>query len=145
MTTVQHQEPTKRIPIPEEAIDVKLAILVDQNEPGKGWKEISMSGGGLRDTPKSLGIKDGSSIAYTFAGDDDDEMDDDEKTGDEEVNGKFKVVWPSYEDTYEDQMEADQDEDGDGVEGLNEENGDQEDDIDDRKRKRTRYEDEDED
>ncbi len=73
----------------------------------KGWKEIKLSGGGggMKDTPKGLGIKDGGCLAFMFRSEDEDG--DEEKEMEGEGTG-FVVEWPSYEDNY---GEMDQDED----------------------------------
>jgi hypothetical protein len=89
----------QRVQVPEEISDVKIAMLRDQYDNSKGWEEIVLSGGGLRDTAKSVGLKDGSVVAFKFIDGDKEEAEEDD------VNDGFNVQWPSYDETYPDQME----------------------------------------
>lgn len=102
--------------------------MVDPYDSTRGWQEIDFSGGALKESPKGLGIKDGAAIAYRFADieDDNEDMEEDEK------GEKFEVVWPSYEDTYPEEMEVEGEED----EGEDEDEDEDLQAIGDRKRKR---------
>jgi hypothetical protein len=61
--------PTK---IPDSILDVVLGVPVDPYELSKGWDELDTRGGGMKETPRSLGLKDGSKIAFAFAENDED-------------------------------------------------------------------------
>jgi hypothetical protein len=69
-----------------------LGVPVDVYEPSKGWVEITTDGG-IKESPKSLGLKDGSVVAFAF-------IDGDE--GGESM--EFNVEWSSYEEQYPDDM-----------------------------------------
>ena len=60
------------IQIPGHFADVILGLPKDMYDPGKGWTEFDTSsvGGGIKKSPKSLGLKDGAQIAFAFVGDD---------------------------------------------------------------------------
>lgn len=42
-----------------------LGVPIDVYEPSKGWVEINTDGA-FKESPKSLDLKDGSEIAFTF-------------------------------------------------------------------------------
>jgi hypothetical protein len=79
------------VKIPDNINEVALGVLVDPNETSKGWTEIDTVGGGLKECPKSSGLKDGAAVAFAFL----------EQEGDEVA---FEVLWSSYEEMYD--MEA---------------------------------------
>lgn len=79
--------PDKPIPIPESINEVALGVPIDIYEPSKGWTELDTTSGGLKECPKSLGLKDGAVIAFAFL------------DGFEEP--KFEVEWSSYEDNFD--------------------------------------------
>jgi hypothetical protein len=73
---------------------VLLGVPIDVYEPSKGWVEITTDGG-AKESPKSLGLKDGSVIAFAFV----------EGARDEGAEGvEFNVEWSNYEDQYADEM-----------------------------------------
>jgi hypothetical protein len=74
---------------------VLLGVPVDSYEPSKGWVEITTDGG-LKESPKSLGLKDGSMIAFTFVNG---------EQGDEPL--EFHVQFSSYEEQYPEDIVAD--------------------------------------
>jgi hypothetical protein len=80
------------LPIPSSIHEVLLGIPVDSYEPSKGWVEITTDGG-LKESPRSLGLKDGCMIAFTFI---------EGEQGDETV--EFHVEFSSYEDQYPEDM-----------------------------------------
>lgn len=53
--------------------------------------------GGLKECPKSLGLKDGAVVAFAFL-----------EKGDEFAEPVFRVEWSSYEDNYEMQGEGEE-------------------------------------
>ncbi|RDL32951.1 Uncharacterized protein BP5553_08390 [Venustampulla echinocandica] len=58
--------------IPESIQDVALGALVDAYDPSRGWTELDNTpGGGNKESPKSLGLKDGGMVAFTFVNSDD--------------------------------------------------------------------------
>lgn len=50
---------------PSETADIILGKTVDKNDEDERWEEICKEGG-MKDTPKSLGLKDGSSLAFSY-------------------------------------------------------------------------------
>ncbi|KAI9742882.1 MAG: hypothetical protein M1818_003611 [Claussenomyces sp. TS43310] len=87
--------------IPDSIEDIALGVPVDECDAGKGWQElVLMNGGtGIRDSPKSLGLKDRGMVAFRF------------KKGDEmEGAGEslFEVTLPTYEETYGEGAEIDE-------------------------------------
>jgi hypothetical protein len=72
----------------------------------KGWRQLGGVGEdalGLKESPKTLGIKDGGVLAFRFREEDEGDEDEDEEGGWEEVGEetqKFVVEWPSYDETY---------------------------------------------
>lgn len=106
---------TKNIEIPESIHDVAFGVPVDIYEMSKGWEELNTGGaaGGMKESPKSLGLKDGSCLAFRFAG---------EEEGDED--DLFSVEWPDYEELYGERdldMEVDREDGDSGEEGVEEE------------------------
>jgi len=83
------------IPIPESPKDIRLGVLVNNNDPSKGWQELELNDGdkGPKDTPKGQGLKDGTVVAFRFRGEDEDESMDDVE--------KFDVEFPPFDDPYE--------------------------------------------
>lgn len=67
-----------------------LGVPVDPYEPSKGWDELDIRAGGIKETPKSLGLKDGSKIAFAFT------------DGEEDKAAKelFYVEYPDLEALY---------------------------------------------
>lgn len=83
------------IQIPDSIEEILLGVPVDSYEPSKGWVEITTDGG-VKESPKSLGLKDGCMIAFTFV------------EGEQgEDPAEFHVEFSSYEDQYPDEMERD--------------------------------------
>jgi len=80
------------LPIPGSIHEVLLGVPIDTYEPSKGWVEITTEGG-IKESPKSLGLKDGSMIAFAFI---------EGKQGEETV--EFNVEFSSYEDQYPEDM-----------------------------------------
>jgi hypothetical protein len=100
-------EPDEYIPIPDDSKDVALAVPVDVHNIEKGWRQLGRPGEdalGLKESPKTLGIKDGGVLAFRFRGEDERDGDDDEEEAEGEEVGedtqKFVVEWPSYDETY---------------------------------------------
>jgi hypothetical protein len=60
---------------------VILGVLNDSHDPSKGWKELSLSGDEMEDSPKALAIRDQAPLAFRFGQEKD-----------------FEVQWPSYDD-----------------------------------------------
>jgi hypothetical protein len=87
--------PTK---IPTEILDMILGVPIDVYEPSKGWTELATSGGGIKESPKSLGLKDGSVVAFAFVNGEDRA----------EKEGEFIVEWSSYEDQYPEEEMAEE-------------------------------------
>ncbi|KAF4624645.1 hypothetical protein G7Y89_g13525 [Cudoniella acicularis] len=53
--------------IPESILDVILGVPNDPYDNTKGWSELDTTpGGGITESPKSLGVKDGGVIAFVF-------------------------------------------------------------------------------
>ena len=67
-----------------------MGVPVDVYEPSKGWTELATGGGGIKESPKSLGLKDGSVVAFAFVNGE----------RDDETGAEFVVEWSSYEDQY---------------------------------------------
>lgn len=80
------------MPIPDSIHEVLLGVPVDIYEPSKGWVEISTDSG-IKESPKSLGLKDCSMIAFAFI---------EGEQGDETV--EFHVEFSSYEEQYPEDM-----------------------------------------
>lgn len=81
--------------IPTSVNEILLGVPIDTYEPSKGWVEITTDGG-VKDTPKSLGLKDNCMIAFAFIEGD---------QGEEPV--EFHVEFSSYDDQYpEDMLDA---------------------------------------
>ena len=95
-------EPNDYVSIPDSIDDVALAFPADQNDMSKGWKELELSGGkgGMKDSPKGKGLKDGGVLAFRFRSEAEDEDGEGEGDGEE-----FVVEWPSYDDNYGDQVQ----------------------------------------
>jgi hypothetical protein len=70
---------------------VALGVLADVYEPSKGWTELDTNAGGLKESPKSLGLKDGAIVAFAFLPEGD--------VGEKEA--EFVVEWSSYEENYD--------------------------------------------
>lgn len=83
---------TEPLPIPDSIHEVLLGVPVDTYEPSKGWVEIATDWN-IKESPKSLGLKDGSMIAFTFI-----EGEEGEETA------EFHVEFSSYEDQYPEDM-----------------------------------------
>ncbi|KAE9368689.1 hypothetical protein N431DRAFT_512916 [Stipitochalara longipes BDJ] len=79
--------PTK---IPDSILDIVLGVPIDQYDPSKGWDELDTRGVGMKETPKSLGLKDGSKLAMAF-------VDDGE---DKEAKELFYVEYPDIAALY---------------------------------------------
>jgi len=68
-----------------------LGVQVEQYDPSKGWDELDTRGGGMKETPRSLGLKDGTKIAFAF-------VDVDEE--DKEAKELFYVEYPDVAALY---------------------------------------------
>ena len=86
------------IKIPTEVLDVILGVPIDVYEPSKGWTELDTVGEGIKECPKSLGLKDGSVIAFAFVNGEQNQ----------EKEGEFEVEWSSYEDHYPEEEMAEE-------------------------------------
>jgi len=83
---------TDLVPIPDSILDVILGVPVDQYDMSKGWTELDTTAGGeIRESPKSLGVKDGSAIAFAFVTGDDAE---------ERVGDGFWVEFSNVDELY---------------------------------------------
>lgn len=82
-----HALTPETIPIPESIDDVIFGVPLEEFDVAQGWKELELTNGGkgMRNTPKNLGVKDGSMVAFKFRG---------EEFGDE----SFAVTLPSLDD-----------------------------------------------
>ncbi|KAM3086164.1 hypothetical protein ACMFMG_000300 [Clarireedia jacksonii] len=78
---------SKKTPLPDSIEDIRLGVPKDIYEPSKGWTELHV---GVGDTPSSMGLKDGSLVAFRF------DSEDDEGEG----SGEFEVKFPSYAEEY---------------------------------------------
>ncbi|CAG8952875.1 hypothetical protein HYFRA_00007589 [Hymenoscyphus fraxineus] len=76
------------IEIPNSPAEVVLGVPNDAYDPSKGWSELD-TGNGLKETPKSLGVKDGSMIAFVFV-----------PEGEEDSEPEFKVEFCNLEELY---------------------------------------------
>ncbi|KAH6711286.1 hypothetical protein BKA61DRAFT_577746 [Leptodontidium sp. MPI-SDFR-AT-0119] len=54
------------LPIPKSGSDVVLGVPKDNYDLEKGWDELAISAAGLKESPKSLGLKDSAMIAFAF-------------------------------------------------------------------------------
>jgi len=54
------------VQIPDSVEDVRLGVPKDVYDLSKGWEEISIDSEGIEECPKSLGLKDGGNLAFTF-------------------------------------------------------------------------------
>jgi hypothetical protein len=79
--------PTK---IPDSILDIVLGVPIDPYELSKGWDELDTRGGGMIETPRSLGLKDGSKIAFAFV----------ENDEDKEAKELFYVEYPDLDALY---------------------------------------------
>jgi hypothetical protein len=79
--------PTK---IPDSILDIVLGVPIDQYDPSKGWDELDTRGAGIKESPKSLGLKDGSKLAMAFV----------EDGEDKEAKELFYVEYPDVEALY---------------------------------------------
>ncbi|KAH7319438.1 hypothetical protein BKA65DRAFT_465368 [Rhexocercosporidium sp. MPI-PUGE-AT-0058] len=80
------------LPIPKSGIDVVLGVPKDNYDMDKGWDELAVSAAGLKESPKSLGLKDGAMIAFAFA-------DSEHWTN----NGEFHVEFSNVDELYPDE------------------------------------------
>ncbi len=53
-----------------------MGVPRDVYDLGKGWEELSTRTEGIRETPRSLGLKDAAQIAFAFADSEDFTADD---------------------------------------------------------------------
>jgi len=79
--------PTK---IPDSILDIVLGVPVDQSS--KGWDELDTRGPGMKESPKSLGLKDGSKLAMAFVAEGEDK----------EAKELFYVEYPDVDALYPD-------------------------------------------
>jgi hypothetical protein len=91
LTTTIDPPKSTQVPTSEDEVQIAYASLVNQHDVSKGWKELRIK---EDDTPGTLGIKDGSILAFTFRPADD---------ADEEA--VFLVEWPKLDDDYEEAEE----------------------------------------
>lgn len=88
LETSKSPTPTK---IPDSILDIVLGVQKDQYEPSKGWDELDTRDGGIKESPKSLQLKDGVKIAFAFVGDDEE---------DKEAEDLFYVEFPDIDALY---------------------------------------------
>jgi hypothetical protein len=80
-------------------------VLADIHDISKGWKALDGVSGkdamGMKESPKSVGVKDGGVLAFRFRGEDEGDGDEEDEEGEAEREGEeFLVEWPSYGETY---------------------------------------------
>jgi hypothetical protein len=85
-------------------------VLIDNYDISKGWKALNGSRNndamGMKESPKSVGVKDGGVLAFRFRGEDEGVENDEEVDGETE---EFVVEWPSYDETYGEEAEPQDD------------------------------------
>ncbi|KAL3425387.1 hypothetical protein PVAG01_02178 [Phlyctema vagabunda] len=86
--------------IPDSVHDVIIGIPKDAFEPSKGWAELTTGAEDNTETPKSLGLKEGSLLAFNFV-----------EEGAKSKPVDFPVEWSSYEEQYGTAEPIDEDED----------------------------------
>jgi len=111
--------------LPDDPSDILLAKALDPSDLNSGWESIEASdaadilddepaptksrgkgkakarGNGSRETPASVGLKDGSAVAFRFRGAADDGGEDDGVVANGNARpGQWLVVVPKYEDVY---------------------------------------------
>jgi hypothetical protein len=77
-------------PIPDSINEVILGVPINPFEPEEGWTEMDTNVGDIKESPKSLGLKDGAVIAFAFI----------EEEEDGKAKLEFVVEWSSYEAEY---------------------------------------------
>jgi hypothetical protein len=82
-----------RIKIPDSILDIVLGVPKDIYDPSKGWDELNIRGGGMKESPRSLGLKDGSQVAFAFV---------DENEEDKEAKDLFHVEYSDVNALYPD-------------------------------------------
>ncbi|KAI1279340.1 hypothetical protein F5Y07DRAFT_358197 [Xylaria sp. FL0933] len=75
----------KTIELPDEASQIKFAILKNKTDPTQGWKPLGFESD---DHPVDKGFEDNMVVAFAIAADDADDVD-------------FEVEFPSYEEEEE--------------------------------------------
>lgn len=83
----------KRTKIPDSILDVVLGVPKDIYDPTKGWDELNTGRGVAKESPRSLGLKDGSQIAFAI-------VDEDEE--DKEAKDLFLVEYSDVNALYPD-------------------------------------------
>jgi hypothetical protein len=92
--TRSSSSPDEKTPIPDTA-NVTYGILRVPTDPSRGWKVLKL-GEDAANTPTKCGLKDNSTVAFTFGNRDDDSDDG------EEEDAVFVVEWPQEdEELYE--------------------------------------------
>ena len=67
----------EKVTIPSDTAEIILGVPNDQYDNTKGWTELDTdAGGGIKETPKSLSLKDGGMIAFAFVPEGDDQQPD---------------------------------------------------------------------
>ena len=70
--------------------DIILGVPNDVYDNSKGWSELDTdAGGGIKESPKSMGLKDGSMLAFAFV-----------PATDEEMQPEFYVEFSNVEELY---------------------------------------------
>jgi len=82
-----------RAKLPDSILDIVLGVPKDTYDPSKGWDELNTRGAGMKESPRSLGLKDGSQIAFAFV---------DEDKEDKEAKDLFHVEYSDVNALYPD-------------------------------------------
>lgn len=85
--------PPKQTQLPDDASQIKFALLKNKTDPTQGWKPLDFT---KDDVPADKGFEDNMMVAFAIASDDEDSADDVE----------FEVEFPSYEEEAEDGAES---------------------------------------
>lgn len=73
-----------------------MGTLVDRFDVKKGWNELDAGNRDITQSPKSLGLKDGDMVAFTFMGGEGKGKEKERKLGE----SAFEVEFSSYDDNY---------------------------------------------
>jgi hypothetical protein len=79
--------------VPKDVTDVILGVPNDVYDASKGWSELDTdAGGGIKETPESMGLKNGSMLAFSFV-----------PASDEEKQPEFYVEFSNVDELYPDE------------------------------------------
>jgi hypothetical protein len=78
------------VTIPKDVTDVILGVANDIYDSSKGWSELDTNaGGGIKETPKSMELKDSSMLAFSFV-----------PASDKDKQPEFYVEFSNVEELY---------------------------------------------